>query len=219
MVRSTGPTAAIAGITPGVQGQGIWTGRRQLFVRFAGEAETAVLYTAEMLGKQVGRAVANTALHSIALAGRDPLASSALIMETFTKNKPPLPVMLDCDGQRPDDAANVMAVIAMLQVTFEFGDAPAVAERALASLKHAADARKEHALVLAPRDATSDGQVLRLVEQAHAAVPGARVVLHPAPAGERAPLDRRYATLMDQAMAIHRDISLVMRIPSPVGVR
>ena len=50
MVRSTGPTAAIAGITPGVQGQGIWTGRRQLFVRFAGEAETAVLYTAEMLG-------------------------------------------------------------------------------------------------------------------------------------------------------------------------
>src|SRR5262249_60525543 len=118
MARSTGPTAAIAGITPGVQGQGIWTGRRQLFVRFAGEAETAVPYTAEMLGKQVGRAVANTALHSIALAGRDPLASSALILETFAKTKPPLPVMLDCDGQRPDDAANVAAVIAMLQVTF-----------------------------------------------------------------------------------------------------
>jgi hypothetical protein len=219
MVRSTGPTAAIAGITPGVQGQGVWTGRRQLFVRFAGEAETAVLYTAEMLAKQVGRAVAHTALHSIALAGRDPLASSALITDTFAKSKPPLPVMLDCDGQRPDDAASVAPVLAMLQVTFEFGDAPAVAERALATLKHAADAGTEHALVLAPRDATSDGQVLRIVEQAHAAVPNVRLVLHPSPTGEKAPLDRRYATLVDQAMAIHRDIALVMRIPSPVGVR
>jgi hypothetical protein len=219
MVRSTGPTAAIAGITPGVQGQGVWTGRRQLFVRFAGEAETAVLYTAEMLAKQVARAVAHTALHSIALAGRDPLASSALITDTFAKSDPPLPVMLDCDGQRPDDAANVAAVLAMLQVTFEFGDAPAVAERALATLKHAADAGTEHALVLAPRDATSDGQVLRLVEQAHATVPNVRLVLHPSPTGEKAPLDRRYATLIDQAMAIHRDIALVMRIPSPVGVR
>lgn len=219
MVRSTGPTAAIAGITPGVQGQGVWTGRRQLFVRFAGEAETAVLYTPEMLAKQVGRAVAHTALHSIVLAGRDPLASSSLITETFAKNKPPLPVMLDCDGQRPDDAAGVAPVLAMLQVSFEFGDAPAVAERALATLKHAASAGKAHALVLAPRDATSDGQVLRIVEQAHASVPDAQIVLHPSPAGEKAPLDRRYATLMDQAMAIHRDIALVMRVPSPVGVR
>ncbi len=57
MARSTGPTAAIAGITPGIQGQGAWTGRRQLFVRFAGEAETAVLYNGEMLAKQVDRAV------------------------------------------------------------------------------------------------------------------------------------------------------------------
>lgn len=219
MVRSTGPTAAIAGITPGVQGQGVWTGRRQLFVRFAGEAETAVLYTAEMLAKQVDRAVANTALHSVALAGRDPLASSALITETFSRGAPALPVMLDCDGQRPEDVAAVVGALAMLQVTFEFGDAPAVAERALASLRHAASAGKEHALVLAPRDATSDGQVLRIVEQAHAAVPGVHLVLHPSPAGEKTPLDRRYAMLVDQAMAIHRDLTLLMRIPSPVGVR
>ncbi|HUK63543.1 MAG TPA: hypothetical protein VLV15_09420 [Dongiaceae bacterium] len=219
MVRSTGPTAAIAGITPGVQGQGVWTGRRQLFVRFAGEAETAVLYTSEMLAKQVGRAVANSALHSIALAGRDPLASAALISETFTKSPAALPLMLDCDGQRPEDVAGVVAALSMLQVTFEFGDAPALAERALASLKHAADAGKAHALVLAPRDATSDGQILRIVEQSHAAVPKVQIVIHPSPAGEKAPLDRRYATLMDQAMTIHRDATLLMRIPSPVGVR
>jgi hypothetical protein len=219
MVRSTGPTAAIAGITPGVQGQGVWTGRRQLFVRFAGEAETAVLYTAEMLAKQVARAVAHTALHSIALAGRDPLASSALITDTFAKSNPPLPVMLDCDGQRPDDLAPVLGSLAMVQVTFEFGDAPAVAERAITSLRHAAAAKVGHALVLAPRDATSDGQILRLVEQAHGAVPAVQIVLHPAPSGDKPPLDRRYATLMDQAMAIHRDIMFMMRVPGPVGVR
>ncbi|HUO52716.1 MAG TPA: hypothetical protein VMT93_09360 [Gemmatimonadaceae bacterium] len=219
MAVNAGPTAAIAGITPGVQGQGVWVGRRQLFVRFAGEAETAVLYTAEMLGKAVSRAVANSALHSIALAGRDPLASAALIAETFKRNAAALPLMLDCDGQRPDDVPPVTGVIGLLQVTFDFGDAPAIAERALQSLKHAAAAGKGHALVLTPRDATSDGQILRIVEQAHAAVPSVQLVIHPAPGAEKAPLDRRYATLMDQAMAIHRDVTLLMRVPSPVGVR
>lgn len=219
MAGTTGPTAAIAGITPGVQGQGAWTGRRQLFVRFAGEAETAVLYTPEMLAKQLGRAVANTTVHSIALGGRDPLASAALLTETFGRWKPTLPVMLDCDGQRPDDVAAILGALSMLQVTFEFGDAPALAERALACVRQAAVANKRHAFVLAPRDATSDGQILRLVEQAHAASPEMLVVLHPAPSGEKAPLDRRYATLVDQAMAIHPDVVLTLRIPSPVGMR
>jgi hypothetical protein len=219
MAQHTGPTAAIAGITPGVQGQGVWAGRRQLFVRFAGEAETAVLYTPEMLGRQVERAAANTALHSIALAGRDPLSSTDLIAAGFQAHKPTLPVMLDCDGQRPDAVASIMGVLSMLQVTFEFGDAPALAERALASIGSAMAAKKDHALVLAPRDATSDGQILRLVETAHAVSPNATFVIHPAPSGEKGPLDRRYATLMDQAMAIHRNMVLTMRIPSPVGVR
>jgi hypothetical protein len=219
MARANGPTAAIAGITPGVQAQGVWTGRRQLFVRFAGEAETAVLYTPEMLAKQVNRAVENTTLHSIALGGRDPLASASLISETFARWKPTLPVMLDCDGQRPDDVASILGALSMLQVTFEFGDAPALAERALLCLRQAAAAKKDHAMVLAPRDATSDGQILRLIEQAHAVSPKMLMVLHPAPGGERSPLDRRYATLIDQAMAIHPDVMLTMRIPSPVGVR
>jgi len=219
MAQHTGPTAAIAGITPGVQAQGIWTGHRQLFVRFAGEAETAVLYTPEMLAKQVERAAANTALHSIALSGRDPLSSTDLIAAAFTGSKPSLPVMLDCDGQRPDAVAAIMSVLALLQVTFEFGDAPALAERALGSIGHAVAAKREHALVLAPRDATSDGQLLRMVETAHAVSPGMMIVLHPAPAAERAPLDRRYSTLIDQAMTIHRNTVLVFRIPGPVGVR
>ena len=37
--------AALAGVPAGVQAQGVWAGRRQLFVRFAGEAETATMYT------------------------------------------------------------------------------------------------------------------------------------------------------------------------------
>jgi hypothetical protein len=219
MPHTTGPTAAIAGITPGVQGHGIWTGRRQLFVRFAGEAETAVLYTAEMLAKQIDRAAAHTAVHSIALAGRDPLASALLITETFTHWKAAVPVMVDCDGQRPDELAAALEALTLVQVTFEFGDAPALAERALVSLARAAAAKKDHVLVLAPRDATSDGQILRLVEQAHAAVPAVQLVLHPSPAAEKLPLDRRYATLLEAVAVIHRDAALILRIPSPVGVR
>src|ERR671938_18138 len=135
----TGPTAAIATIASGVQSQGVWTGRRQLFVRFAAEAETAILYTPEMLAKQLQRMVGQSPLHSISLSGRDPLASA--------------------------------------------------------------------------------GQILRFIEQAHAAAPGTKIVVHPAPGTERAPLERRYATLLEQGMQIHRDVELVMRIPGPVGVR
>ena len=44
----TTPTfAALAGVPAGIQAQGLWMGRRQLFVRFAGEAETATMYTSE----------------------------------------------------------------------------------------------------------------------------------------------------------------------------
>lgn len=35
--------AALAGVAAGVQSRGIWAGRRQLFVRFAGEGETPTL--------------------------------------------------------------------------------------------------------------------------------------------------------------------------------
>src|SRR5918912_546198 len=178
----TGPTAAIATIAPGVQSQGVWTGRRQLFVRFAAEAETAILYTAEMLAKQLQRLVGQSPLYSISLSGGDPLASAGLIAATFAHWRPPLPVMLDCDGQRPDAVAEAAAGVTMVQVTFEFGDAPALAERALATLAAAARSTRDHAAVLAP-------------------------------------LERRYATLLEQAMQIHRDVELVMRIPSPVGVR
>lgn len=219
MVRTTGPTAAIAGMLPGIQSQGVWTGRRQLFVRFAAEAETAVLYTPEMLARQLGRTVSQSALHSISVSGRDPLASAELIAETFQQWQSPLPVMLDCDGQRPEAVGRVGGHVTMVQVTLDVADSPVMAERAIATLVAAAAAAAEHALVLAPRDGTSDGQLLRFIEQAHAAAPGTKIVVHPVPGPERTLLDRRYAALLEQAMAIHRDITLLLRIPAPVATR
>jgi hypothetical protein len=218
-VRITAPTAAIAGIHPGVQCQGVWTGRRQLLVRFAGEAETAMLYTAEMLARQIAHAVEQSPLHSISFAGSDPLASAELIAQVLTNWRSPVPVMVDCDGQRPEAVPLVADGVAMLQVTYDFGDAPASWDRALASLAAAARAERAHAAVLTPRDGTSDGQILRFVEQTHAAAPGTKIVVHPSEGTTRTPLDRRYATLLERAMTIHHDTVLLMRIPGPVGSR
>lgn len=218
MARTTGPSAAIARISPGVQSQGLWTGRRQLFVRFAAEAETAVLYTAEMLARQMARIVGQSPLHSISLGGRDPLSCDEMIAATFGQWASPLPVMVDCDGQRPEAVERVAPHVSLVQVTVELTDVPVYADRALATLAAAAAASREHAAVLTPRDGTSDALVLRFVERAHAAAPGTKVVIHP-PGAERAGLDRRYGTLLEQAMAIHADTVLLMPLPGPVGGR
>ena len=69
-------SAALAGIPAGVQTLGPWTGRRQLFVKFAGEAETATIYTAEALRGELTRLTARSRYHSVAIIGRDALAIS-----------------------------------------------------------------------------------------------------------------------------------------------
>jgi hypothetical protein len=219
MARTTLPTAPIAGLSPGVQSQGIWAGRRQLFVRFAGEAETAVLYSSEMLAKQLERATSQAHVHSILLSGRDPLSCAPFIAAVFGNWTAPLPVILESDGQRPEALEDVVRVVSMVHMLWEFPDAPSGAERTVASLAAVAAAGTGHALTLAPRDGTSDGQILRLVEQAHAAAPGTKIVIHPVPSGEKSPLDRRYATLLEAASTIHRDVVLSLRIPGPVGTR
>lgn len=226
MVRTTGPAAAIAGIAPGIQSQGVWMGRRQLFVRFAAEAETAVLYTPEMLARQLSRVVDQAPLHSISLSGRDPLASEALICEVLAAWQSPVPVMVDCDGERPDAVTRVAPRVSMVQIVVEFTGGAASLDRAVASLAAAAAAGREHAAVLAPHETTTDGQMLWFIEQAHAAAPGTKIVVHPVSGGERGSvgggggsLDRRYASLMERALAIHRDVVLWMRVPGPVGGR
>jgi hypothetical protein len=219
MMRTSGPATAIAGIVPGVQAQGVWTGRRQLFVRFAAEAETAVLYTSEMLARQIARVVEHSPLHSVSFSGRDPLANADLIADVLDRWQASIPVMLDCDGQRPDAVPRIAGAVTMIQVTFTFDTAPASAERAVASLGAAAAGNRDHAAVLVPREGTSDGQILRFVEQTHATAPGTKIVVHPVSGVDRTSLDRRYAMLLEQAMTIHADTVLLMRLPAPLGAR
>src|SRR5204862_3058510 len=103
MARTAGPTAALAGVPTGLQAQGVWTGRRQLFVRFAAEAETATMYTAEALSTEMDRAMTRSRFHSISIGGRDPLGNVEYLRAAFAAKAVPVPVMLDCDGQRPGD--------------------------------------------------------------------------------------------------------------------
>src|SRR5207248_4705041 len=101
MSQVAGPTAALAGIPAGLQSQGVWAGRHQLFVRFAAEAETATMYTADALANELRRSTGRSSFHSIAISGRDPLANVEYLCAAFDKVSTNLPVMLDTDGQRP----------------------------------------------------------------------------------------------------------------------
>lgn len=211
------PTAALAGVPAGVQANGLWLGRRQLFVRFAAEAETATMYTPEALSSELERVAGRSAYHSISVTGRDPMANAAFLQAAFQARAPQLPVMMDCDGQRPEAVAGIARFLALYQVTLEGRPTDSAVERALASLRTAASAARPHALVLAPDDQTPDGQILRILSQAHLASPETAVVVHPALEG--AGENRRWLTFMEQASALHRDIRLLPRLPRPTGMR
>ena len=213
-----GPTAALAGVPLGVQPAGVWAGRRQLFVRFAGEAETATLYTADGLAGELKRLAARTGVHSISASGSDVLANAEYLAAVFSKWAPTLPVMVDTDGQRPDSLPLLGAYVTLVQVTVSFGGSEALVDRALETIAAAASANHDHALVLAPREETSDRQLLRIVEQASAVSSGTMIVIHPCPSAE-GPLDRRWSALLEQAAGLHGDVRLVLRIPPPVGMR
>lgn len=215
-------TAALAGVPSGIQAQGAWQGRRQLFVRFAGEAETATMYRADALAREVDRVASRAAFHSVCVTGRDALGSAEFLDGMLGMLASRLPVMVDTDGERPEAVALLAPRLALVQVTLEAEtaglDGPAV-ERAISTLQVAAGAAVPHALCLLLRDDLSDGQILRVVEQAHAGSPAAEIVMHPGPAGERTSLDRRWALLMEQAMTVHGDIRLTFRLPGPAALR
>jgi hypothetical protein len=213
------PAAALAGVPTGVQAQGIWAGRRQLFVRFAGEAETATMYTSAALLKEIDRQLGRTKIHSIAIGGRDPLGNLEFLMAAFGERVLPVPLMLDSDGQRPEALAMLAPNLAMTQVTVEFVGPEAGRSSAIDTLAAAAGAGCAHALVLCPREDTSDSQLLRLIEQAHGTSGDTRVVIHPFLSGDPPMLDRRWSALLEQAMALHADTSLAMRLPPPTGLR
>src|SRR5690606_11374994 len=128
-------------------------------------------------------------------------------------------VMLDTDGLRPDELPALLGHLALVQVTVEFAGGEAALDHAIETLKVAAAGGVAHALVLVPREDTSDSMLLRLVEEAQAASAATQVVVHP-PVGENASvLDRRWASLLEQLMTVHPDTRLAMRIVSPTGLR
>jgi organic radical activating enzyme len=218
--RVAGPTAALAGIPAGLQAQGIWAGRRQLFVRFAGEAETATMYTADALANEMDRATSRSKFHSISIGGRDPLGNVEYLCAAFGAKPVPVPVMLDCDGQRPEQITELAKVVQHVQVAVDGGALTADGQmaNAIQSIAAAAAIKARHSLVLIADERTSDSVVLRVVEQAHAASEATTIVIHPA-TGTPVDRDRRWTMLLERSMALHGDIRLVLRLPPPTGMR
>jgi hypothetical protein len=218
--RTAGPTAALAGIPAGLQAQGVWAGRRQLFVRFAGEAETATMYTADALANEIERAMTRSKFHSIAIGGRDPLGNVEYIRTAFEAKPVPVPVMIDCDGQRPGEIAGLEKIVKLVEVTLEgsalSGDGQT--SNAIATIKEAARIKSRHALVIIADERTSDSVVLRVVEQAHGASEETTVIIHPA-TGTPVDRDRRWTMLLERTMALHGDVRLALRLPPPTGMR
>jgi hypothetical protein len=218
MAQTAGPTAALAGVPTGLQAQGVWLGRRQLYIRFAAEAETATMYTANAIAQELKRASGRSAFHSISVGGRDPLANVEFLQAALSASPPPLPVMLDIDGQRPEALDGITRHFALIQVTLEGSTLEPPAERAMQTLKACAASGAEHALVLAPGEQTSDGQLLRIVEQAHAASDKTVILVHP-PYNTPIDRDRRWVTLVERAAAVHADVRFSLRLPPPTGTR
>ncbi|HYV98803.1 MAG TPA: hypothetical protein VE967_15210 [Gemmatimonadaceae bacterium] len=211
-------SAALAGVPVGVQAQGVWVGRRQIFVKFAGEAETATMYSADALAREMQRHTQRGVFHSVSVTGRDPLGSVDFLLAALAKAQIGLPVMLDVDGQRPDETRALTQHIALVQITLDPATSQGLLQRACETLRVAAAAGCAHAFVAAAGAETSDSQVLRMVEQARDASAATDVVLLPPPTGEGS-VDRRWAVLLDQAMALHARTILGARILPPAGMR
>lgn len=216
-VKLPSQTAALAGIPAGVQASGPWSGRRQLFVRFASEAETATLYTAEALKGELKRLAGRSRYHSIAVAGRDPLSESEYLVAAF-QGGAPIPVMLAHDGQRPEALQALVSSIALVQVEMDGTEAEPVVERACETLKLAADKQVKHALVITPAADSSDALLLRVVERAAAASVRTEVVVHPTVESLSDP-DRRWILWLERAAQVHDDVRVAPRLPAPTGMR
>jgi organic radical activating enzyme len=213
-----GPTAALAGVPAGLQAQGVWSGRRQIFVRFAAEAETATMYTAEALANELRRTALRSSYHSISISGRDPLSNVDYLCAAFAKPPVDLPVMLDTDGQRPEAIGALKKVVGLTQVSLDGSTLEASSERALRTLHAAAEAGMQHALVLSSSEQTSDAQLLRIVEQARGVSGATQIVIHPPP-GVPVDRDRRWMTLLERAAALHGDVRFALKLPPPTGMR
>jgi hypothetical protein len=211
--------AALAGVPVSIQRMGMWAGRRQLFIRFAGPAETATMYTADALAREVTRGLSRSTVHSVCVSGRDALGNSEFLEAALRPLSAGVPVMVDTDGQRPEAIAVLHPYVQLVQVVLEPPVSEPMLERAIETLRAAAHVGTPHAMVIAGGDDTSDADYLQIVEQTHAASAATSVVLHAGPATERGVLDRRWSVLMEHAMARHGDIRLSTRLTGPATTR
>ncbi len=205
-------SAALAGIPASVQTLGPWTGRRQLFVKFAGEAETATIYTAEALRGELTRLTGRSRYHSVAIVGRDALAEEEFLLAAFNETGP-LPVMIDHDGQRPEALERLLHALAMVQVTLDGSEGASAIEHVCATIALAAKKQVAHAVAIVPHETMSDGPLLRIVEQVHEASADAQIVVHPVVERE-VERDRRWVLWLQQAMAVHIDVRILPRWPA-----
>jgi hypothetical protein len=212
-------TAALAGVPLGIQRQGIWAGRRQLFIRFAGPAETATMYSADALARELVRGLERSVVHSICVAGRDALGNGDYLLATLRQVTGRAPVMVDTDGQRPEAIAVLHPYVQMVQVTLEPPVQAATVDRAMETIRAAAGTGCAQAVVVAGTDETSDADYLQIVEQSHKASGGVAIVIHPGPSAEKGLLDRRWSVLMEHAMARHADVRVAYRLSGPATVR
>ena len=208
--------AALAGIPSGVRSTGPWAGRRQLLVRFARVAETATMFTADALRTELVRLAQRSAYHSIAICGGDPLGEVEFLAAALDGGAP-LAVMLDHDGQRPDELDHLIKSLALVQVTLTGGEDDASLTRAMASLRRAAHKHVSHALVLMSEADPSDGRLLRIVEQAREASAETAIVVHPTI--DSLSEDRRWLLWLERASAVHGDVRLLPQLPEPTGTR
>ena len=218
--RVAGPTAALAGIPAGLQAQGPWAGRRQLFIRFAGEAETATMYTADALANEIERATTRSRFHSVSIGGRDPLGNIEYLTTALGAKEVKLPVMIDCDGQRPEEIKGLAKVVQHVQVSMEGSllGSEAAMTSSIETMREAAKMGAMHSVVIVADERTSDAVVLRVVELAHTASEKTMIVVHPA-TGTPVDRDRRWTMLLERAMALHGDVQLALRLPPPTGMR
>jgi organic radical activating enzyme len=188
-------------------------------VRFAGEAETATMYTADALANELERATTRSKFHSVCIGGRDPLGNTEYLTAALAAKEVKIPVMIDCDGQRPEEIKALSKVVKHVQVSMEGSllgaDGPVAS--AVETMREAAKFA-QHSIVIVADERTSDAVVLRIVEHAHEASEKTVIVVHPA-TGTPVDRDRRWTMLLERAMALHDDVQLALRLPPPTGMR
>lgn len=211
--------AALTGVPVGIQRQGVWSGFRQLFVRFAGAAETAQMYTADALAREMNRALARTNIHSICISGRDAMGSTDFLAAALKQVPPGQRVMGDTDGQRPEAVAALQEFFHLVQVTVELPSSTVANERVQETIRNASRVGCAHAVVVSGTDEASDADYLRIVELAHEASKATTIVIHPGPTEEKSPLDRRWSVLLEHAMAKHTDVRVALRLSGPATIR